>query len=216
MPSPTVENYLKALLALSHDTGEVNVTDLSAALGVSKPAANGMVKSLAAQNLVTYERYKPLVLTPEGRRAAALIIRKHRLTEMYLVDQMGFGWDEVHEIAEQMEHIQSPRFFARMDEIMGRPTTDPHGSPIPSREGDIVRPDYRALADVPAGETVVLKAVASRQDQLLSYLTRKGIGLGTALHVVEVEPFDGSMRVTIGGDGVDVLTKEVARSLLVE
>ncbi len=216
MPSPTVENYLKAMLALSRDSGEVNVTDLSAALAVSKPAANGMVKSLAAQGLVTYERYKPLVLTSEGRRAAALILRKHRLTEMYLVDQMGFGWEEVHEIAEQMEHIQSPRFFARMDEIMGFPTQDPHGSPIPDREGEMERPDYRMLADVLAGETVVLRAVSTQADELLSFLTRKGIGLGTELAVVEVEAFDGSLRVRIKGAGVEVLTREVGRSLLVE
>ncbi len=215
MPSPTVENYLKALLALSRDSGEVNVTDLSAALGVSKPAANGMVKTLAAQHLVSYERYKPLVLTEEGRRAAALIIRKHRLTEMYLVDQMGFGWEEVHEIAEQMEHIQSPRFFARMDEIMGFPTADPHGSPIPDREGAIARPDYRMLAEAVAGETVVLKAVSSQADELLSFLNRKGIGLGTEITILEIESFDGSLTVGLGEGRVEMLTKEVGRSLLV-
>lgn len=215
MPSPTVENYLKALLALSRDTGEVNVTDLSAAVGVSKPAANGMVKSLAAQGLVTYERYRPLVLTERGRRAAALIVRKHRLTEMYLVDQMGFGWEEVHAIAEQVEHIDAPRFFARMDEIMGYPTVDPHGSPIPDREGAIERPNYRTLAEASTGEHVTLKAVSSQQDDLLSYLTRKGIALGTELYVIEVEPFDGSQRVRLDGHREAILTREVARSLLV-
>ena len=195
MPSPTVENYLKAMLALSQATGEVNITDLSHALDVSKPAANGMVKSLAAQGLVEYERYKPLSLTPEGRRVAALIVRKHRLTEMYLVDQMGFGWEEVHDIAEQIEHIDSPRFFARMDELMGYPTHDPHGSPIPTSDGVVAPQNFRSLAEAQVGERVVLRAVAGHDDALFSLLTRKEIGLDTVFEVVEVEPFDGSVRV---------------------
>ena len=135
MSSATNENYLKALLSLSAEGQSVTVTALAAALGVSKPAANSMVKSLAAQGHLVYERYRPLRLTDAGRAAAARIVRKHRLTEMYLVERMGFGEDEVHEIAEQMEHIQSPAFFARMDELLGYPTVDPHGSPIPPGEG---------------------------------------------------------------------------------
>lgn len=216
MPSPTVENYLKALLSLSRETGAVNVTDLSRALGVSKPAANSMVKSLAARGLVAYERYRPLRLTPAGRTAAALIVRKHRLTEMYLVDQMGFRWDEVHAIAEQVEHIDSPRFFQRMDELMGYPTVDPHGSPIPTPEGEIAAHDYDSLAETSAGQRATLRAVTGDADKLLSYLTRKGISLGTAFEVTEVEPFDGSLRVRYGEGREEVLTREVARCLLVE
>ena len=216
MPSPTVENYLKALLSLSRETGEVNVTDLSRALSVSKPAANSMVKSLAARELVAYERYKPLRLTATGRKAAALIVRKHRLTEMYLVDQMGFEWDEVHAIAEQVEHIDAPRFFQRMDELMGHPTVDPHGSPIPTPEGEIAAHDYETLAEVAAGRRTTLRAVTGDTEQLLGYLTRKGIALGTAFEVTEVEPFDGSLRVRYGEGRVEVLTREVARCLLVD
>ena len=216
MPSPTVENYLKAMLSLSREKGEVNVTELSRSLAVSKPAANSMVKALAARGLVNYERYRPLRLTDAGRKAAALIVRKHRLTEMYLVDQMGFAWDEVHAIAEQVEHIDAPRFFERMDEIMGRPEVDPHGSPIPTPEGVIADADHDCLSDVGAGRTVEVKAVAGQTDALLSFLTRKGIGLGTRLEVLEREDFDGSLRVRYGEAArEEVLTREVTRWMYV-
>ena len=216
MPSPTVENYLKAMLSLSRETGEVNVTELSKALDVSKPAANSMVKALATRGLVAYERYRPLKLTAAGRKAAALIVRKHRLTEMYLVDQMGFAWDEVHAIAEQVEHIDAPRFFERMDEIMGFPEVDPHGSPIPTAEGVIADADLDCLSEVAAGRTVEVKAVAGQTDALLSFLTRKGIALGTELEVLEREDFDGSLRVRYGDeDREEVLTREVTRWMYV-
>ncbi|MEO0733138.1 MAG: metal-dependent transcriptional regulator, partial [Bacteroidota bacterium] len=138
MPTPTVENYLKALLALTEETGRASISQLSKALDISTPSANSMVKKLRDQGLVKYEKYRPLELTEAGRRQAALVVRKHRLTEMFLVERMGFGWEEVHAIAEQIEHVDSPDFFARMDELMDYPTTDPHGSPIPDPEGNIV------------------------------------------------------------------------------
>jgi DtxR family Mn-dependent transcriptional regulator len=115
MASPTEENYLKALFNLANEQGEINATDLSSILQVSTPTVNSMVRNLCKQGLVNYEKYKPISLTAKGKREAALVIRKHRLTEMYLVEKMGFGWEMVHEIAEQIEHIKSPVFFDRMD-----------------------------------------------------------------------------------------------------
>jgi len=217
MASQTVENYLKALLALGKDGKEVNVSALSGYLEVSKPSASAMVKSLHAQGLVNYQRYKPLSLTEAGSKAAALVVRKHRLTEMYLVEKMGFGWEEVHDIAEQVEHIDSAKFFERMDELLGHPTADPHGSPIPTAEGVITRKNYTTLADATAGETVRLKAVAHETDNLLSFLTRKGIALGTTFEVQNVEPFDGSVGVIYGAEQVrETLSREVSQCLLVE
>jgi len=216
MPSPTAENYLKALLALSRESLTVGVTELASSLDVSKPAANSMVKTLHGQGLLKYQRYKPLRLTEDGRRAAALIVRKHRLTEMYLVEAMGFGWEEVHEIAEQVEHIQSPKFFARMDELLGYPSVDPHGSPIPGPDGEIVKLDHRRLAEVPVGDSVVLRAVRSETDELLSFLTRKGIALGTELHVLEQENFDRSLVVSYGENHQERLSSAVVGALWVD
>ncbi|MEO0469934.1 MAG: metal-dependent transcriptional regulator, partial [Bacteroidota bacterium] len=170
MASQTVENYLKALFTLSGERGIVNISDLSKHLAVSKPTANSMIKKLNEQDLVYYEPYKPLSLTPKGRKQAALIIRKHRLTEMYLVDKMGFGWEEVHEIAEQMEHIKSPAFFARMDEMLEYPTIDPHGSPIPDRDGNIEWKSYHKLCECKAGDEVFLAALTHSSTEFLHYL----------------------------------------------
>lgn len=217
MPSPTTENYLKALLALGSDgAGEVSVTALAEALGVSKPTATAMAKSLAARGLVRRERYRPLSLTAAGRDAAARVVRKHRLTEMFLVQHMGFGWEEVHAIAEQVEHVDSPRFFARMDELMGFPTHDPHGSPIPTPEGELPAvAAHQPLTEVVPGRRVRLSAVAAEDETLLTLLTRKGIALGTDLEVLEREPFDGSLRVRIGAGREEVVTPSVGRCLLV-
>src|SRR5579863_10022481 len=117
MSSLTEENYLKTLFNLSNESGEVNVNELSKHLGIKMPTVTSMMKKLAAKKLVHHEKYKPLRLTEKGKREAGLIIRKHRLTEMFLVEKMGFGWENVHEIAEQIEHIQSPDFFEKMDEL---------------------------------------------------------------------------------------------------
>lgn len=137
MASVTEENYLKALFILVSERGMATISDLSSLLKVSLPTANSMIKNLKKQDLVNYEKYKPLSLTEKGKREAALVLRKHRLTEMFLVTKMGFGWEVVHEIAEQIEHIDSTIFFERMDELMGHPTIDPHGSPIPDKEGRV-------------------------------------------------------------------------------
>ena len=147
MATSTVENYLKALFNIANENGEVNISDLSNHLEVSKPTVNSMVKTLNQEGYVTYEKYKPLKLEDKGRKAGALIIRKHRLTEMFLVEQMGFGWEDVHEIAEQIEHIKSSAFFDRMDQIMDYPKVDPHGSPIPDKSGNIIQQNYKKLSD---------------------------------------------------------------------
>jgi DtxR family Mn-dependent transcriptional regulator len=217
MASQTVENYLKALLALGKDQDSVSISDLSAYLEVSKPSASAMVKNLHARGLVSYEKYKPLHLTDAGRKMAALVVRKHRLTEMFLVEKMGFGWEEVHDIAEQVEHIDAPKFFARMDELLGYPTVDPHGSPIPSAEGVIANTSYDSLADASIGDVCTLQAVVQETDDLLSFLTRKQIGLGTVFQVKNVEPFDGSIEVTYGEHGrSETLSKAVSSCLLVD
>src|ERR1035438_9045485 len=119
MISLTEENYLKSLFNLANNAGEVNVNELSKQLGIKMPTVTSMMKKLAEKKLVLYESYKPVKLTDKGKKEAGLIIRKHRLTEMFLVEKMGIGWEDVHEIAEQVEHIQSPEFFRKMDELLG-------------------------------------------------------------------------------------------------
>ncbi|WP_116124704.1 metal-dependent transcriptional regulator [Lewinella sp. IMCC34183] len=214
MASPTVENYLKAILALSGQQGTVTVSNLSATLGVSKPSANSMVKRLDEQGLVIYERYRPLRLTEAGRRQAALIVRKHRLTEMYLVKKMGFGWEEVHPIAEQIEHIDSPALFERMDELLGSPHADPHGSPIPDREGNLREQGGDRLSDCGAGTAVKLVGLDHSTPDFLTYLDSKQLKLGSLITVEEVEAFDGTVTLSYAGRTA-VLPRATAEKLLV-
>ncbi len=216
MASQTEENYLKAMFTLSSTNGEINLSELSNMLEVSTPTANSMVKKLSEKGLVNYEKYKPLSLTAKGKKDAALIIRKHRLTEMYLVEKMGFGWEQVHEIAEQMEHIKSPQFFDRMDELMGHPTIDPHGSPIPDKNGKIEWKSYDKLSDCLAGDAVRLAALTQSSDDFLKYLNSRQLSLGLAIKVISVEPFDKSMVVSYDGHPGETLSKTVCEKLLVE
>ncbi|MGC4232971.1 MAG: metal-dependent transcriptional regulator [Niabella sp.] len=217
MISHTEENYLKVLFALTSIKGEASVNELSKQLDIKMPTVNSMMKRLAEKGLVLYESYKPLKLTDKGKNAAALIIRKHRLTEMYLVEKMGFGWEEVHDIAEQIEHIQSPLFFDKMDELLGYPKVDPHGSPIPDIHGKMKSDQqYKKLSDCKAGEKVTLMAVAYSSDELLKFLNSRKLVLGEIITVISREPFDNSMFVSYSNRKKEMLSSKVCDKLLVQ
>jgi len=216
MRSLAEENYLKAMFNLADDNGEVSVNDLSRHLDIKMPTVSSMMKKLSEKGYVHYESYKPLRLTDKGRQAAALIVRKHRLTEMYLVEKMGFGWEEVHEIAEQVEHIQSAAFFEKMDELLGYPQVDPHGSPIPDKVGKIKGLDYVQLSNCSVGEKVVLTAVTHSSDEFLKFLNNRKLRLGVELTIVSREDFDGSMVISYGDNNVGALSQVVTEKLLVE
>lgn len=215
MASQTIENYMKTLFSLSEESDKINVTDLAKSMDVSLPTVNSMVKKLASMGLVKYEKYKPLEITELGKKEAALIIRKHRLTEMFLVEKMGIGWDEVHDIAEHIEHLKSPLFFDRLDEILGYPTHDPHGSPIPDKNGHIESLDLKKLSDCNSGELVTLKALANTSEEFLKYLNQKKLSLGQEIEVLEVESFDGSMTIRYEGQSKEIFSEKVCEKLLV-
>lgn len=215
MISQTEENYLKALYSLTYLKGDANVNEISKRLDIKMPTVNSMMKKLADKGFVHYESYKPLRLTEEGKKEAALIIRKHRLTEMYLFQKMGFAWDEVHQIAEQVEHIHSPEFFSKMDELLGYPTVDPHGSPIPDQNGVMPLENYVFLNTCKAGDIVTLMAVQPSSKELLQYLTAKNLELGTTLTIKSIEPFDESLTVAYKDRPIEVLSSKVTATLLV-
>ena len=216
MVSFTEENYLKALFHLASENGEVNVKDLSSVLGIKMPTVTSMMKKLAEKELVHYESYRPLKLSDKGKKEAALIIRKHRLTEMYLVEKMGFGWEEVHEIAEQVEHVHAPAFFEKMSELLGHPKVDPHGSPIPDKEGRLVWKEYDRLSDCRAGDHFEVQAIMKSEDEFLAYLNKRELKLGLTLKVDSVEPFDGSMVVHYAQRSGETLSRTVCDRLLGE
>lgn len=216
MNSLTEENYLKALYNLSQDLGEVNVKELSEHLGIKMPSVTSMMKKMAEKGLVNYESYKPVKLTTTGQMEAALIIRKHRLTEMFLVEKMGFRWDEVHDIAEQIEHVKAPAFFLKMDELLGHPKFDPHGSPIPDKNGKMIWTAWSKLSECVAGDEVKITGVTKSSEDFLKFLNSRSIGLGIRLLILKVEAFDGSMTVQYGNVKSEVLSKTVCERILVE
>ncbi len=214
--SLTAENYLKAIFALSNETEEVTVNELSKRLNIKMPTVTSMMKKLAEKKLVNYESYKPLRLTEKGKKEAGIIIRKHRLTEMFLVEIMGFGWEEVHEIAEQVEHVQSPDFFERMDKMLGYPKIDPHGSPIPDKNGRMEWRPYKKLSDCMPGKELKLAAVLNSSAEFLKYLNSRSLKLGSKLKIKSVESFDGSMMVSFERKPQEMMSHTVCTMLLVE
>jgi DtxR family transcriptional regulator, Mn-dependent transcriptional regulator len=216
MHSYTEENYLKALFNLSIEKGEVSANELSKQLGIKMPTVNSMMKKLAEKKLVFYESYKPLRLTEKGKKEAALIIRKHRLTEMFLVQKMGFGWEEVHEIAEQIEHLHSPNFFEKMDALLGYPKIDPHGSPIPDKTGKMKWVYYEKLSSCKVGDVVKLSAVIHTTDDFLKFLNVRELQLGYQIKIIAIEKFDGSMILSYNKKSNIMFSHTVCERLLVE
>jgi DtxR family Mn-dependent transcriptional regulator len=216
MPTQTKENYLKAVYFLNQKQADISITALASLMNVSKPTANSMVKKMEEKGWLVYEKYKPLLLTKKGEEIGALIVRKHRLTEMFLSEVMGFGWEEVHDIAEEMEHLNSEKLFDRMDEILGFPTVDPHGSPIPDKKGKVSKPSYTNLTAVKVGDFVKVCALAKSSKELLLLLNKKNIKLGTQLTILNVEKFDNSYEIALKDKSKLTLSFDVCQCLLVE
>ena len=175
-----------------------------------------MVKKLSSKELISYEKYKPLTLTQGGKRAAGLIIRKHRLVEMFLVEHLGFGWDEVHEIAEQIEHIKSQKFFDRIDQLLDFPKVDPHGSPIPDINGEVAVQNYNKLEECLVNQQATFMSVGSSQDSFLKLIDKLNLILGDKIKVLEIQDFDKTMRVLVNNNSEQTLSQLVATNILVK
>lgn len=216
MISLTEENYLKAIFHLRNTDNTVTINELSKFLNVKMPSVNNMMKKFAQKNWVIYETYKPLKITAEGNKEAALIVRKHRLTEMFLVEKMNFGWENVHEIAEQLEHLHSDLFFDKIDEILNYPKFDPHGEPIPDKEGNIIALDLKKLSECSKDDEVVFTSVTQSDDDFLSYLTTKKLELGSTFKISDIEKYDQSVTVLKTDGSKTILSKVVCDKILVK
>ena len=215
MKSLNEENYLKAIFHLIDKDDTFTVNELSKMLNIKMPSVNSMMKKFSQKNWVIYESYKPIKITTLGKKEAAHVVRKHRLTEMFLVEKMGFGWEVVHEIAEQLEHIHSEIFFDKMDELLNYPKVDPHGEPIPDKQGNIIQQNLTKLSECKAGETVILSAVIDSSDEFLTYLNHRSLSLNSELKILEVERFDQSMKIEFDGK-TETLSKMVCDKILVQ
>jgi len=193
-----VEDYVKAIYSFSEwGRGEATPSALAAKLGLAASSVTEMVKKLAAAGLVTHVPYGAITLTEEGRAQALRMVRRHRLIETWLVESFGYGWDEVHDEAEVLEHALSDRLLDAIDEQLGHPTRDPHGDPIPGADGVVVMPDAVLLQDAPDGFTGRVARIRDRNPMLLRYLQAEGVTVDAALTVVGRRPFGGALAVVL-------------------
>ncbi|HXB95949.1 MAG TPA: metal-dependent transcriptional regulator [Puia sp.] len=213
--SASKENHLKAIFHLQQEHGIVTTNALAAALQTRPASVTDMLKKLKEQKLLIYERYKGFKLSNEGRKAAVLVIRKHRLWEYFLVKKLQFGWDEVHEIAEELEHISSRKLIDRLDSFLGFPETDPHGDPIPDSQGRLQLRRQVSLADLPLNKIAQVSCIASQTSEMLEMLQYHHIRLGTRIEIRKRFPFDDSLEVKVGNRPPVTLSARVAKNVLV-
>ena len=215
MSSPSVEDYIKGIYKARLEADEVTTQDLAARVGVTAPAVSKMLKRLAELRLVEHMPYQGVRLTPAGEKMALEIIRHHRLLEIYLVQALGYGWDEVHAEAERLEHHISEEFEERIDALLGHPVSCPHGDPIPTRDGVMPPVSRQTLAQQQAPAALTIRRVRDEDAELLRHLKKLGLLPGTAIEFLEKEPFGGAFVVRVGGEQVRVAPR-AAEQIFVE
>ncbi len=217
MHSFAEENYLKTILKL-HLCGVQVITtnELAEAMHTKASSVTDMLKKLAAKKLLKYEPYKGCLLTNSGKTVATNTLRKHRLWETFLVNTLSFSWDEVHEVAEQLEHIQSDKLIQQLDVFLGFPTHDPHGDPIPQLDGKIAASPFFTLDKAKPDKQLVVCGVLNHSPDFLKYLTQYGIQIGSHLKMIQINAFDSSIALVLDQKQPLNLSKEVVKNLLVK
>lgn len=209
----TEENYIKAIYHLSNNgTENVNTNAIAEAMSTKASSATDMIKKLSEKNYADYKKYQGVTLTEKGKRVAVNIIRKHRLWEVFLVEKLNFTWDEVHEVAEHLEHIKSDKLIDELDAFLEHPTHDPHGDPIPDKDGNFQHIDKIVLAKANIGVAYKCVGVDDTSTAFLQYLDSNGIALGTMITVMHKEPYDNSVKIQLK-DSEIVVSQSVAKNL---
>ena len=210
------ENYLKAIYHLiTLSNASVSTNAIAEMMDTKASSVTDMLKKLAEKDLVNYKKYQGVSLTENGNLAAKMIVRKHRLWEVFLVEKLDFSWDEVHDIAEQLEHIKSEKLVNKLDEFLGNPTEDPHGDPIPNAQGKIVTIEKYLLSELKENQTGVCVGVKDNSSDFLKYLDKQQIGLGATIEIISKENFDLSLKINVNGNELNVSNK-IASNLFVK
>ena len=217
MLSNSEENYLKAIYHLIEEKATVASTNAIASLLETKASSvTEMLKKLADKNRIQYQPYKGAELLPQGKSEALKVVRKHRLWETFLVSKLKFDWDEVHDIAEELEHIKSEKLVLKLEEFLEYPVVDPHGDPIPSQDGQLQRNNqHSVLASAQEGTSVIISAVSDEDPELLRYLSKNSLVLGTELYILEREMFDGSVALRTNQSRVVRVSRKVSELIWV-
>ena len=215
MQTQAIEDYLKAIYKLGVEGGKVSTSAIAARLDVAQASVTGMIKKLSEMKLLEYSPYRGVSLTEAGQKIALETIRHHRLLETYLKEAMGYTWDKVHEEAEKLEHHISEEFEEKMDEALGRPEYDPHGAPIPTKDGKVPRRDLTALSEIDSGETVIIRRVSDDDPEKLRYLGSRNLYPETVITIVERDPFNGPLQINVGSENC-FLSAELRDMIFVE
>jgi DtxR family transcriptional regulator, Mn-dependent transcriptional regulator len=216
MHSLTEENYLKAIYRLSQKgLGKITPTALAEEMSINAASVVDMIKKLSDKKLINYDKQKGAKLTAQGNKIALDIVRKHRLWEVFLLEKLGYSWDVVHEIAEQLEHIKHEELAGRLDKYLGFPEYDPHGDPIPNAKGEIPSIANTLLSQIEEGKTCQVNAVKDTSAVFLQYLEQLSIKIGTKIKVLEIIPFDNSMVIQVEKDVKTTVSKKFTESLFV-
>jgi DtxR family transcriptional regulator, Mn-dependent transcriptional regulator len=210
------ENYLKAIyhLTVSLDA-EVSTNAIAEMMETKASSVTDMLKKLAEKDLVHYKKYQGVSLTDKGHLSATMIVRKHRLWEVFLVETLHFAWDEVHDIAEQLEHIKSEQLINRLDDFLGNPTEDPHGDPIPDAQGRITKTDKQLLSELAENQIGICVGVKDSSAEFLKYLDKQAISLGSKIEIIFKESFDLSTKIKVNGTELTISNK-IANNLFVK
>jgi len=215
--SYTEENYVKTIFKLSEkDDQPVNTNAISKRMVIAAASVTDMLKKLADKELIHYEKYKGVRLSLTGKSVATQLIRKHRLWEVFLVNKLQFRWDQVHDIAEELEHIKSDNLINRLDTFLGNPKFDPHGDPIPNREGKFTLRNQTTMSTLVPGQTGILVGVREHSTPFLTYLNDLKIALGTELKILERVEFDRSLKIEIAQNQTTTITEKVSQNLFVK
>lgn len=202
------ENFIKAVYHLSpSDTYLVSTSAIAESLSVSKSSSTEVVQELAAAGYIDYHKYQGVRLTKKGKRKALQIIRSHRLWEVFLVDKLGFNWDEVHDLAEELEHIRNGEFIDRLDAFLDHPKRDPHGDPIPTKDGKFSKRPLKQLSELKTGDIGILTRVVDDSEAFLNYLDKLNLRIGDQIEVCEIEAFDQSIYINSNGEEKQITAK---------
>jgi DtxR family Mn-dependent transcriptional regulator len=209
------ENYIKRIYHLQQETGLVNTNSLAAEMQTRAASVTDMLKKLKSKKLLQYEKYKGFKLNDAGKKAALDVVRKHRLWEYFLVEHLKFDWDKIHPIAEELEHISSEELVQRLDNFLGNPLFDPHGDPIPDKNGKITVIKQQSLTEIPFKKNVTVSSVRNQTEQMLDMLRHYNIALGTQLTVLKRFEFDGSLEIKVLKQSACIISEQVAKNVFV-
>ncbi|PKQ45639.1 metal-dependent transcriptional regulator [Confluentibacter flavum] len=210
------ENYLKAIYHLGKQGSlEVSTNAIAEQMETKASSVTDMIKKLADKNLVNYIKYQGVSLTKDGRLAAASVVRKHRLWEVLLVEKLNFSWDEVHEVAEQLEHIKSEKLINELDAFLNYPEEDPHGDPIPDKDGNIKKVEKLLLSQADVNNTCICVGVKNSSADFLKYLDKHHIALGTSIQIISKEKFDESMTIQVNNTLINI-SKTISNNIFIK